>query len=345
MEQRNLGLSGVRVSSLCLGSMNFGNPGFGCDEKTSIEIVHRFLDAGGNFIDTADAYTGGESERIVGRAVRGRRDGVVIATKAFFPRQPEFGQPPAHANALGSSRRHLTRAIEESLTALGTDYVDLYQVHSWDGLTPIEETLSTLSDLVHAGKTRYVGFSNFTAWQAGECRQLAIRHGWEPFVTAQMQYSLIERSIEHEMVPVLERYGIGLLPWSPLGQGVLTGKYTRGSLAGPGGSRFQGEPANDQAAAWRSMFLNERAFDVLDAVQAVAGELDTTPVAVSLAWCLGRPAVSSVIIGPKSAAQLEANLAAVDLRLGPEEAARLDEASRPAPPYPVSFQARTPRAG
>lgn len=340
MNLRPLGISGVRVSELCLGTMNFGVAEWGGDEPTWIGVVHDYLDGGGNFIDTADVYSGGVSEEICAKALRGRRDRVIVATKGFFPVTQKFGEPPAHDNALGASRRHLTNALHDSLRRLQTDYIDLYQVHCWDMHTPIQETLSTLNDFVRGGKVRYVGLSNYAAWQIAESRQLCIRHDWEPFITAQMQYSLACRDIEREVVPVCERYRIGILPWSPLGAGVLTGKYGR-DLKGPKGSRFG--DAVDPNNAWRAKFVNERNLAIADAVGRVAKELGTTNTGVALAWLLKRPAVSSIIIGPKTREQLADNIAACDVRLPDSALKALDDASTPPPTYPDRFIRETLR--
>jgi len=340
MKLRKMGATGLRVSELCLGTMNFGQTDWGVDEKASLEIFHAFFEAGGNFIDTADAYTGGVSEEICAKAVAGRRDGIVIATKGYFPVTKRFGEPPAHVNALGSSRRHLTAALEGSLKRLKTDYIDLYQVHCWDAVTPLQETLSTLDDFVRSGKVRYVGLSNYDSWQIVESRQLCIRYNWEPFVTAQMQYSLVCRDIERGVLPVCERYGIGILPWSPLGGGVLTGKYKR-DLTGPKGSRYgeKDDPAND----WRKRFMNERNMDIAEAVGVVAKELGTSTTAVAVGWLLERPAVSSVIIGPKTIPQLRDNMAGCEVKFTPESLERLEKASRPVNTYPEWFIARSVR--
>lgn len=340
MKLRRLGNTGVRVSELCLGAMNFGMADWGVDEKTSQDVIAAYLDAGGNFIDTADVYSKGISEEICGRAIRTRRDRVILATKGHFPVVRKFGEPPEHENATGSSRRHLTAALHDSLRRLATDYIDLYQVHCWDDHTPIEETLSTLNDFVRSGNVRYVGLSNYDAWQIAECRHLCMRWNWEPFVTAQMQYSLACRDIETAVVPVCQRYGIGILPWSPLGGGVLSGKYGR-DLRGPKDSRFGETP--DEANVWRKQFINNRNLDIVDAVKAVAEELRSTPTAVALNWVLHRPAVSSVIIGPKSVAQLRDNLSACELSLSPEQRQRLDEISALSPTYPHQFISKTAR--
>ncbi|MCG8407172.1 MAG: aldo/keto reductase [Phycisphaerales bacterium] len=334
MKLRKLGNTGVLVSDLCLGAMNFGMADWGIGETESLELIRSYFDAGGNFIDTADVYSKGASERICAKAIQGRREEVVLATKGHFPVVDQFGDPPDHANAFGSSRLHLTHALEASLKRLNTDYVDLYQVHCWDRHTPIEETLSTLDGFIKSGKVRYVGLSNFDAWQIVESRQLCIRHGWEPFITAQMQYSMACRDIERAVIPVCERYDLGVLPWSPLGGGVLAGKYNRDGT-GPAGSRFGETP--DEANDWRKAFLNDRNLEIAETVREVAAQLDTTSVTLSIAWLLCRPAVSSIIIGPKTQAQLRDYLAADEVNIPDEQMERLDKASRPHYPYPERF--------
>ncbi|HTC33098.1 MAG TPA: aldo/keto reductase, partial [Bryobacteraceae bacterium] len=218
---RNLGRSGLRVSPLCLGAMNFGNEQFGCDEKASIPIIDAYLDAGHNFIDTANVYSGTKSETIVGKAVKNRRDAVVIATKASSP----LGPGPFDS---GSSRKHLMKACEDSLRRLDTDYIDLYQMHRYDETTPVEETLSTLNDLVRQGKVRYIGVSNWTASQIVEACSIIVANGWEPLVSMQPQYSILSRDIEVEILPACRKFGLGVIPWSPLAGGMLTGKYRAG---------------------------------------------------------------------------------------------------------------------
>lgn len=339
MELRKLGNTGLLVSDLCLGTMNFGMPDWGVDEKASRDVIHAFIENGGNFIDTADVYSGGESERICGKALKGRRDDIILATKGHFPVVRVFGEPPQHVNALGSSRRHLTQALHDSLRRLETDYIDLYQVHCWDRHTPIEETLSTLDDFVRAGKVRYIGLSNFDAWQIAEARQLCIRHGWEPFITAQMQYSLVCRDIERAVTTVCDRYKIGLLPWSPLGGGILTGKYSRNGGT-PDGSRFGSvDPDNE----WRKAFLNDRNFDIAEACGDIALELKVSPATAAIAWVMQRRGVSSVIIGPKTVPQLKDNLAACDVHFNTEHLERLDRISRPPLGYPEKFIMRNQR--
>jgi len=340
MQSRKLGNTGIRVSQLCLGAMNFGMADWGTGAEESRKIINAYLDAGGNFIDTADVYGKGTSETICGKALKGRRDSVILATKGHFPVTVRFGEPPEHENAWGSTRRHLTQALHNSLRRLQTDYIDLYQVHCWDDHTPIEETLSTLNDFVRAGKVRYIGLSNFDSWQIAEARQLCIRFGWEPFVTAQMQYSLVCRDIEAGVVHVCHRYGIGILPWSPLGGGVLTGKYSRDGR-GPKGCRFGEKP--DEENFWRQRFVNDRNLRIAEAVCSVAEGLKATPTAAALAWLLGRPMVSSIVIGPRSVRQLKENLAACEVRLTAAQIKRLGEASAPALPYPAEFIAKTRR--
>lgn len=328
MLQTPLGRSGLKISTACLGAMNFGAPG--CDEAEAARMVGAFLDAGGTAIDTADAYNGGESERIVGRAVRGRRDAVVLATKAFLPQGPG-------PNDRGLSRAHLTRAIEGSLRRLGTDHVDLYQCHQWDDSTPIEETMATLDGFVRSGKVRYLGCSNFTAAQIMEAQWAAQRVGGTPFVSLQPQYSLVARGIEAEILPTCRRHGLGTLVWSPLGGGVLTGRYRRGEAPGAGTrmDRLKASPM-PMARAWADSLLNEPNLVIAEHVAEAAARLGTTSAAVALAWVRRRPEVTSVIIGPRTADQLRDNLAGLELDLPSEVAGHLDEVSRPASLAPVN---------
>ncbi len=324
---RNLGKSGLRVSPLCLGTMNFGNDQFGCDEATSVGIIHAYLDAGHNFIDTANVYSGTQSEVIVGKAVKGRRDSVVIATKAASP----LGPGPFES---GTSRKHLMRAVEDSLHRLDTDYIDLYQMHRYDDLTPIEETLGTLNDLVRSGKVRYIGVSNWPASAIVEAATIAAMKGWEPLVSLQPQYSILTRDIEVEIVGVCQKFGLGIIPWSPLGGGMLTGKYKRGEEP-PEDTRF-GAPGPFQAV-WRSRALRDRNYDIVDVVLEEAQKLGISPVALSLAWNVDRPGVVSPIIGPKNVKQLEDNLAALDVTLPEETLQRIEDVSRPQLGYPHDF--------
>jgi aryl-alcohol dehydrogenase-like predicted oxidoreductase len=313
----NLGRSGLKVSPACLGAMNFGtSPTAPCDEAEGQRIVDAFLDAGHNFIDTANVYTGGESESVVGRAVASKRDSVVIATKGRGAQGPG-------PNDVGTSRVHLTRALEASLRRLGTDHVDLYQVHSWDPDTPIEETMDTLDGFVRSGKVRYIGCSNYTGSQIVEAQWAAARANGTPFVSLQPRYSLIARDIEADVLPAAQRHGLGAMVYSPLGGGVLTGKYERGA-----------EPPADTRLGRRrgagAMVLTDRTLDLVDEVKKIAADLGTTPTAVSLAWVRARRGVTSVIIGPRTLDQLRDNLPGFDLELDADVVSRLNDASRPA---------------
>ncbi|WP_256447183.1 aldo/keto reductase [Acrocarpospora catenulata] len=332
MEYTTLGRSGLKISSVCLGTMNFGTSDAvaDCDETEAARIIDAFLDAGGNVIDTADGYTGGQSESIVGRAVKGRRQSVVLATKAFLPQGPG-------PNDRGLSRAHLTRALEASLRRLGTDYVDIYQCHQWDDSTPIEETMVTLDGFVRSGKVRYLGCSNFTAAQIVESQWAAQRLGAVPFVSLQSQYSLLARGIEAEVLPTCQRHGLGTLVWSPLGGGVLTGRYRRG--AAPGADTRMGRlraSTLPMARAWADGLLNEPNLEVADQVVRIAADLDTTPTAVALAWVRWRPGVTSVIIGPRTLNQFHGNLTGFALDLPAEAVGHLDEISRSAGLMPVN---------
>lgn len=328
---RSLGRSGLKVSPLCLGAMNFGNEQFGCDEKTSIAIVHAYLDAGHNFIDTANVYSGTKSETIVGKAVKGRRDDVVIATKASSP----LGAGPFES---GSSRRHVMKACDDSLRRLDTDYIDLYQMHRYDDTTPLEETLSTLNDLVRHGKVRYIGVSNWSASQIVEACAIIAARGWEPIVSLQPQYSILTRDIEIEILPVCRKFGLGVIPWSPLGGGMLTGKYKAGEEPRQG-TRFAA-PGPFQRV-WRARGLSERNHEIVGVVLEEARKLAVSPIALALAWNLARPSIVSPIIGPKSEQQLKDNLAALDVDLPQDAVERIDAVSEPHLPYPHDFMRMT----
>lgn len=333
MALRLLGSSGIQVSPICLGTMNFGHARWGCDESTSRAILDRFFELGGNFIDTANVYAGGESESIVGRWMEGRRDEVILATKGFFP---ETEGP----NFMGNSRRNLRRQIEDSLRRLGTDCVDLYQIHMWDPLTPIDETLSVLSDLVHEGKTHYVGACNLTGWQLAAFMERAEANGFERFVTIQPQYSLVCRDIEQEVMPCADHYDLGILAWSPLGFGLLSGKYSS-SGEGPSGARLSNPDQSDFIHGWKQRTFSERNLRIAEELKGLAAEAGTHPVALSIRWVLEQPAVSSAIVGPRSVEQLEGNWDAVDLELEPELFLRLEEISEPEDNYLDYMQGRT----
>jgi aryl-alcohol dehydrogenase-like predicted oxidoreductase len=327
MEYRTLGSSGCSVSTLTLGTMTFGQE---TDEPTAHQQLDAFVAAGGNLVDTADVYNAGTSEEIIGRWLAQRpsdvRDRVVVATKGRFPTGPDV-------NDVGVSRRHLQRALDASLRRLGVDCVDLYQVHAFDPVTPLEETLSTLDDMVKSGKVRYVGLSNYTGWQVQKAVALAREHGWTSPVTLQPQYNLLVRELEWEIVPSCLDAGLGLLPWGPLGGGWLTGKYT--SEERPSGATRLGEDPGRGVEAYDRRSTQQRTWDVVDAVRAVADDRGTTMAQVALAWLVDRPAVTSVILGARTTGQLEDNLAAAGLHLTAEETATLDAASDPgAADYP-----------
>ncbi|MGH1549115.1 aldo/keto reductase [Leifsonia poae] len=331
MQLRNLGNSGTIVSEFALGTMTFGAE---ADEQASHAILERYLDAGGNFLDTADVYTAGASESIIGRWLArnpGSRDSVVIATKGRFP----MGGGP---NDLGLSRAHLRTALDASLRRLGVEHIDLYQMHAWDALTPIEETLRFLDDAISAGKISYYGFSNYLGWQLTKAVHVARAHGFAPPVTLQPQYSLIVRGIEHEVVPAALDAGIGLLPWSPLAGGWLSGKYQRDQA--PTGATRLGENPTRGMEAWEARNADPRTWEIIDAVDAVAKETGASASQVSLRWLSDRPAVTSVILGARTTEQLEDNLGAADLVLTDEQRRRLDDASTPRTDiYPYGEQA------
>jgi aryl-alcohol dehydrogenase-like predicted oxidoreductase len=332
MEQRQLGASGLRVSALTLGTMTFGGRGRFADVgSTGLEDarrqIHRCLDAGVTVIDTADIYSEGMSEELVGQALQDRREDVVLATKVRFP----MGPGP---NDAGLSRHHVIEGCEASLRRLQTDHIDLYQLHEWDGQTPLEETLGALEHLVDSGKVRYVGCSNYAAWQMMKALGIADARGLPRFVSTQVYYSLQERAIEHEIVPACIDQGVGVLVWSPLAGGLLSGKYRRGQQ-GPAGARHLtdwGEPpVHDE----------DKLYDVIDVLVEIAEGHGVSAAQVALAWVLRRPGVSSVIIGARTDEQLADNLRATELALGDEELRRLEEVSRSPLPYPFWHQART----
>jgi len=333
MKYKNLGSSGVKVSSLCLGAMTFGEADeksfmhkAGSDEATAHAVIDRALAAGVNFIDTADVYgQDGLSERVLGNwiASRGARDKIVLATKFRFT----MGDGP---NKSGASRYRIIKCCDDSLRRLRTDRIDLYQIHMQDLAVPEEETLRALDDLVRAGKVLYIGCSNYAAYRLMNSLWLARDNGWTPYVTLQAQYSLLVREIEREHVPLCREEGLGILPWSPLAGGFLSGKFERGKPP-QGGTRL-GEKADRFAR-----FDLERNWKILDAVRALASELGSTPAAVSLAWLVAKPQVSSVIFGARTVEQLDANLAAADLELSAKHVAALDTASAFDLGYPYSF--------
>ncbi len=320
MDYRTLGTSGTVVSEFALGTMTFGAE---ADETDSHAILDTFVEAGGTFVDTADVYSKGESESIIGSWLashRGGRDRLVLATKGRFP----MGDGP---NDLGLSRTHLRRALEESLRRLGVDHIDLYQTHAWDGVTPIEETLRFLDDAVRSGAIGYYGFSNYLGWQLTKAAHVARSNGWAPPVTLQPQYNLLVRGIEHEVVPAALDAGLGLLPWSPLAGGWLSGKYVQDEP--PTGATRLGENPKRGMEAWEGRNADPRTWEVVGAVNRIADAHSVSSSQVALAWLLSRPAVTSVILGARTVRQLEDNLGAGDVALTDDELRMLDEVSRP----------------
>ena len=323
MEYRKLGQTGLMVSELCLGTMTFGNE---ADEQTSKRITDRFVEAGGNFVDTANVYSRGVSEEITGRVIRDYREDVVVATKFRFP----MGEGP---NDSGASRKHIISACEASLRRLDTDYIDLYQIHCWDSSTPIEETLSALDDLVRAGKVRYIGCSNFTGWQIEKSVRVSEREGLARFDCLQPQYSLVVRDIEHEVLPVSREEGLGVIPWSPLAGGLLTGKY----------SREDAPPENTRMASWGDTWkrhATSEKFDIVDRVCEIADSRGKEPAQIALSWVKDRPGVTSPIIGARNVEQLDKNLGATEWSLEERELDSLEEVSAMSYAYPYNMIAR-----
>jgi aryl-alcohol dehydrogenase-like predicted oxidoreductase len=324
---RTLGRSGLVVSPLALGTMTFGTPRWGSADDVSESIFQAYVEAGGNFIDTADVYAKGRSEELVGSYVasRGLRDQLVLATKFGFNTQP--GNP--HAG--GNGRKHIHQALEGSLRRLGTDYIDLYWLHVWDMVTPVEEVLQTLGDLVRAGKIRYFGFSDMPAWYATKAATLAQAHGVPGPIAMQMEYSLVARTLETEHVPAARECGLGIVPWSPLAAGFLAGKYERAETGATGEGRLSGPNP------FGNTKFTERNWQVLDVLRQVATEAGQPLAQVALAWALARPGVSSLIVGASKLAQLHDNLAALNVSLTPEQLRTLNAGSVSDPAFPEGF--------
>lgn len=330
MNYRFLGATGTKVSELCFGTQTFG---WGAGERTAHDMADRFVEAGGNFFDTSDKYNDGDSERILGSWLRNRRrDDVVIASKVFF----DVGDGP---NDMGASRKRILAQADASLRRLGTDHLDLYQVHCWDASTPLEETLSALESLVCDGKVRYVGVSNFAPSHLMKALMLARIHGFEPVRSLQPEYSLLVRSAEWELIPLCRAEGVAVLPWSPLAGGWLTGKYRRDAPP-PADSRVGRADRWDDQPEQRE---NERTWRVLEVLEAIAADRDRTVAQVALAWVLAKPGVTAPIFGARNVAQLEQNLGAVGWSLTGDEIARLDEASAVTLPSPYAFIERYTR--
>jgi aryl-alcohol dehydrogenase-like predicted oxidoreductase len=327
MDLRYLGQTGLKVSELCLGAMTFGRES---TEPDSFAMLDRFVEVGGNFIDTADVYSRGISETIVGRWLKNKnRDNIIIATKVRFP----MGDDP---NEVGLSRKHIIAAVEASLRRLDTDYIDLYQVHCWDAGTPLEETLSTLDTLVKSGKVRYLGASNYSGWQLQKAIDLSLQNGWEPFRCLQPLYNLLHRSLEWELVPVCLNEGIGIIPWSPLRGGWLSGKYHRGMNEPIAGTRIDDATKQGWGEAWENI-AGEATWKVLDALFIAADNEGKSPAQVALNWLLQRPGVTAPIIGARRMDQLDDNLSSSGWALSAESMTLLNEASEMPLPYPYDF--------
>jgi aryl-alcohol dehydrogenase-like predicted oxidoreductase len=329
MQYQQLGNTGVFVSRLCMGAMTFGGAGSalfevigGLGQAETDALVAQCIDAGINFFDTANVYSRGESETLLGKALGNKRRDIVIASKVY-------GRMGSGANEVGLSRLHIMQSIDASLARLGTDYIDLYQVHGFDAVTPLEETLRALDDLVRVGKVRYIGCSNFTAWQTMKALGISAQQHLERFITIQAYYSLAGRDIEREIVPLMNDQKLGLLPWSPLAGGFLSGKFTRAGAADDQSrrSKFNFPPVN-----------LEKGYSIIEAAQEIGARRNASVAQVALAWLLHQPIVSSVIIGARKASQLADNLGAVDLKLDAEELKKLDDVSRLAPEYPGWMQ-------
>jgi aryl-alcohol dehydrogenase-like predicted oxidoreductase len=328
MRYRTLGNSGLLVSELALGTMVFGEDSQrSTSPEDSEKIIHRFLDAGGNHIDTADVYAGGRSEEIVGKAIRKKRAQVVLATKVRFR---SGGEGP---NDIGLSRYHIIQGVEASLRRLGTETIDLLYMHCWDPLTPVEESLRAFDDLVTSGKVRYIGVSNFKAWQLMKALASSDSNGWARFVAAQYQYSLVVRDIELEFTDLCLSEGVGLTPWGPLGGGFLSGKYSRGKT--PAQGRIAAMPAETEEA-WERRDI-ERNWRIIDRVTELASRYDASHAQVAISWLLAQSAVASVIIGVRTMAQLEDNLGALDVQLQAAEMSDLNQVSATEEGYPYRF--------
>jgi aryl-alcohol dehydrogenase-like predicted oxidoreductase len=326
---RTLGRSGLIVSPMALGTMTFAAPRWGSPDDVSEAVFNNYVDAGGNFIDTADVYSGGRSEELVGKFIAERklRDKLVLATKFGF--NAEKGNP--HAG--GNGRKHIYSALENSLKHLKTDYVDLYWLHVWDMITPVEEVLQTLGDLVRSGKIRYFGFSDIPAWYATKAATLAKAFNLPAPIALQLEYSLVERSIEREHIPAARECGLGVCPWSPLAGGFLTGKYNRDTEQTPEQGRLGG--ANPFSGAFTK--FTERNWRILETLRTVAAESNRPPAQVALAWNLAQPEISSIILGASKPEQLNDNLTSLEISLSPEQLVKLNEASALEMAFPYMF--------
>ncbi|MFC0470023.1 aldo/keto reductase [Halalkalibacter kiskunsagensis] len=334
MNNRYLGKTGLAVSELCLGTMTFGRE---TSEQDSFRIMDHFVDAGGNFLDTANVYTTGVSEEIVGKWLQTKkREDFVIATKVRFG----MGQGP---NEVGLSRKHILSAVKDSLQRLGTEYIDLYQVHAWDQATPLEETLSTLNDLVREGLVRYIGASNFKGWQLQKAIDVSKQHGWESFVSLQPQYNLLSRATEWELIDVCVNEELGVMPWSPLRGGWLSGKFTRDMNKPPADTRIAQAEEHGWGESW-SKYNNENTWRVLDVLYDVAKKVEKTPAQVAINWLLQSRGVTAPIIGARTMEQLEANLGSSGWALTKEQMDQLNQASDLFVTYPYNLEAEEQRS-
>lgn len=329
---RLLGRSGLRVSPVALGTMTFGQDwGWGADADEARRIFDLYVDRGGNFVDTAVNYTNGVSERILGEFIADKRDRIVLATKFTMSREP--GNP----NAGGNHRLNMVRSVEQSLRQLNTNRIDLLYLHAWDMTTQVDEVMRGLDDLVRSGKIHYAGICNTPAWRISQMQTLADLRGWTPFIALQIEYSLVERSVEHELIPMAAALGLGVLPWSPLGGGILTGKYGKSDVADS--HEVNISPTRKGIIA-SSGHLNERSIEVAAVVRAIAEEIGATSSQVAIAWTLTNPAVTAPVIGARTLSQAADNLGALDVALSPEHVDRLNRASAPDPIFPVRFVGR-----
>lgn len=327
-----LGRSGLRVSPLSLGTMTFGSDwGWGADGDEARRIFDLYVDRGGNFIDTSVNYTNGAAERMLGEFVGDKRERLVLGTKFTMSRAP--GDP----NSGGNHRLNMVRSVEQSLRQLRTDRIDLLYLHGWDTTTPPDEVMRALDDLVRSGKILYLGICNTPAWRIAAMQTLADMRGWSPFIALQIEYSLVERTVEHELMPMATELGLGVLPWSPLGGGVLTGKYSQRDIQD---SREAAVASSRKGVIASSGHLNQRSIEIAQAVGAVADEIGATAAQIALAWTLTHPAVVSPIIGARTVAQAEENLGALEIELAPEQLDRLNRVSAPDPTFPARFMQR-----
>lgn len=330
---RLLGRSGLRVSPLALGTMTFGADwGWGADEAEARRMFDIYVDRGGNFLDTAVNYTNGASERILGGFIAEKRERIVLATKFTMSRDP------VNPNAGGNHRLNLVRSVEQSLRQLGTDRIDLLYLHGWDMTTGVDEVMRGLDDVVRAGKVAYLGICNTPAWRVAQMQTLADLRGWAPLIALQIEWSLVERTVEHELVPMAQALGLGVLPWSPLGGGVLTGKYTREDAVTTGAQADIAATRKGVIAS--SGHLGEDAIAIGETVAGIAREVGVSAAQVALAWLLAQPGVTAPILGARTSGQLKDNLGALDLVLAEDQLARLDRASTPSPIFPGRFLQR-----